>query len=1562
MARYSFPPDEIEATVTRGCYIKTASIFPIDRNQPERVMKTGKLVLCLISLMISLPASAALESELLHADRSHCSLRMTLNESGLETVQFAGEEQQRLSQEGMYEISNPGEPALIAWSFALEIPATSDVRYDFTCNTVTLKDINLTPAALEDNRVDGAAAPPADQQIYSTNALYPAEIVNISEPAIMRNHRLVQVTVTPYQYNPVTRELIIYTDLELDFQFSGVNPVNQINRTLPPSPAFEQMLSCNVLNYEAMQSQQRDRDENQGLDPILYIYNSAAGTYIDQLLEWKRQRGHVVYEATEADLSLTSSSQVLNYIQQAYDDWDNPPVFVTLVGDPSSCSFGTVAASNSTGDHNYSRMEGNDILADIFVGRMSVANINQLQNVVNKQMSYESTPYADQLSWFDSAHLVGDDSITGMSAVYTSENIKYKMERAGLDNVTTCYNYLGCTNEVNSIITAFNDGILYFNYRGYLGMSGWNNSQVSNLNNGYMLPLVVTITCGSGDFVNGTGLSEGFYQGGTTAIPRGSVAAIGTATTGTHTRYNNVVDLGIYGGIFDHDLKTAGEALFQGKFELWLAFNSVAPGDVSNFSSWNNLMGDASLALRTDVPEVIEVVAPATLPGGATALPVTVSSGSEPVAEAMVTLYRAGTGGFQISARTDASGQVVLPLAGNYLTGTAVLTVSGTNLYPSQGTITLADEEAYVDIATAELDDDNSGDSSGNDDGLLNPGETIELRLTLDNLGTEVTATGISVTLNSADPRVEISQGESSVPDLAPGGQNLIDQPLVFNCAAVVDPQLPPRLLLTFAINTDQGVFDAALSLSLVQPLLTVEVVEVDPTGDGVIDPEETAELFVELNNLGDDHFPFSEAVLTCSDPWLSVINGAAGYDVIAPGANVSNSTPFVIQALEGCFNGQQVPLQLTLTTPGPGQIVDLLLEVGTVESDDPFGPVAGIYYCFDSEDRYYTQHPLFSWLEINAIGTQMSLSDYGDEDDDSEMVLLPFDFTYFDTSYDRITICSNGWCALGDQENQVNYRNYPIPTAIGPAAMIAPFWDDLRVSSGGGPEGKVFYHYDEPNHRFIIEWYDLTQVGPGSPNETFQVVLYDQDFADTDNGDILFQYQEVHNNTNNSWTDVDYATVGIESPDQTEGLQYSYWNSYPAGATPLQENLAVRFTQERGGFSMDDIWAPVINHVPSPWQEGGDPYEMMAVIVDDSEIASATLFWSYDEVNFVPVTMENSSADNWVGEIPGQEIATRIYYYFHAIDASDNSNETTTPVYTFFVGEWLETFADDMEQGEEYWYHNASPEWYDQWHLSSEDYSSASHSWKCGDTGTGEYLDLMDARLFSMVFPVEPESRLRIQHRIEAETSESYPDSAYDGGVVEISLGDDQWQLLPALTGGYNKHFRVSSGGGSPATHPFVGGTPCFSGELDWQESTFSLFDYVGETVQLRFRFGSDQGVALEGWYIDDVVVEHFFPADAVVGADQPDLLPQTIELSQNYPNPFNPTTTIEYALRLDSPVRLAVFNLRGQQVMTLVDEVKPAGRHTVQFDGAQLASGLYFYRLEAKGTVLTRKMMLVR
>lgn len=86
------------------------------------------------------------------------------------------------------------------------------------------------------------------------------------------------------------------------------------------------------------------------------------------------------------------------------------------------------------------------------------------------------------------------------------------------------------------------------------------------------------------------------------------------------------------------------------------------------------------------------------------------------------------------------------------------------------------------------------------------------------------------------------------------------------------------------------------------------------------------------------------------------------------------------------------------------------------------------------------------------------------------------------------------------------------------------------------------------------------------------------------------------------------------------------------------------------------------------------------------------------------------------------------------------------------------------------------------------------------------------------------------------------------------------------------------------------------------------------------------------------------------------------TLSLEQNYPNPFNPITTINYSLKNTGTVTLSVYNLMGQNVAELVNETKSVGNYKISWDASQVASGMYYYRLEADEQSLTRKMTLIK
>jgi len=105
----------------------------------------------------------------------------------------------------------------------------------------------------------------------------------------------------------------------------------------------------------------------------------------------------------------------------------------------------------------------------------------------------------------------------------------------------------------------------------------------------------------------------------------------------------------------------------------------------------------------------------------------------------------------------------------------------------------------------------------------------------------------------------------------------------------------------------------------------------------------------------------------------------------------------------------------------------------------------------------------------------------------------------------------------------------------------------------------------------------------------------------------------------------------------------------------------------------------------------------------------------------------------------------------------------------------------------------------------------------------------------------------------------------------------------------------------------------------------------------------------------------------EVVLSSEYGPFLPRVPKLAQNYPNPFNVQTVIPYSLSCETDVKLEVFNVLGQKVRTLFRGKQYSGGHEVVWDGRgddgeALASGVYFYRLEAGGVVLARKALLLR
>ena len=156
------------------------------------------------------------------------------------------------------------------------------------------------------------------------------------------------------------------------------------------------------------------------------------------------------------------------------------------------------------------------------------------------------------------------------------------------------------------------------------------------------------------------------------------------------------------------------------------------------------------------------------------------------------------------------------------------------------------------------------------------------------------------------------------------------------------------------------------------------------------------------------------------------------------------------------------------------------------------------------------------------------------------------------------------------------------------------------------------------------------------------------------------------------------------------------------------------------------------------------------------------------------------------------------------------------------------------------------------------------------------------------------------------------------------------------------------------------------FSSNLD--EKPVIKIHYFGHS---SFVLQFDNGITLvtdyeiyENESVEPVRVISLKPSEFILQSTNINeaLKPSSFNLSNNYPNPFNPTTNIRYRIPHQTEVRIRIFDVLGNEIFTLVDEIKPTGKYETTFEAGGLSSGAYFYQLSCEEFTQTKKMMLVR
>jgi hypothetical protein len=1066
----------------------------------------------------------------------------------------------RISYPNVGDFAVPGKPDLPYFTRMYAIPNTGNVHLQINdISEEVISDIVVYPR--KELLMDGEPVNNdfvIDSNYYSTGSVFPAKTVEVSEPAILRDYRVVTVSINPFRFDPIKQELRIIKNIDLDLICEGTDGENIKTVNHKPSRFFAPMYESAIENYDTL----LERDEEFQQPCYLFIYpdNASVETYLDYLVEWKHQKGFEVHAASSAETGTTSTS-VKAYIQDAYDTWENPPEFICLVGDASGTL--SVPASGS-GDHAYTQLAGGDILADAYIGRLSFSSVTEFQTILNKIFQYEKTPYMTDsggipdTDWYNEILLVGDPSSSGTSTKSTNIFIKETMQ-----NYTDDYTYneeyvSGFSSFMN---THIGSGVNFMNYRGYLGMSGWSPGGYTN---GPKMTNAVIITCATGSFTSGTSTTETFLREGTPTVPKGAVTAIGTATTSTHTMFNNSVCMGIFHGIYNDGIYNMGGALVRGKLNLYNTYGSNSPTQTSNFSVWNNLMGDPGMVVWTGIPQDLVVAHNASVGLGSNFVEINVADNTrQPIENAWVTVLM-GNDEIFATGYTDTAGNISLPLNSG-ITGEVTVTVTGHNYIPHIGTFDIISLNRVLSVNTVNVDDDTSGTSSGNNNSTENPGESIEFGINLQNTGSR-SCTGVTAVLTTASDLVTITDDTESYGTINAGTSTYSTDDFDFTIDADVLGETEVLFNLAISDNIGNSWSD------LVYITVKGSKLELDSYaavgGNSILDPGETANVTATIGNIGTVNASAVYGTLSCSNGLLT-INDATGYfgTIIASGSATNSTNTFNVTAGNLIAPGSVYEMELLLyNASGYNNIIFFDFVVGEATVTTPYGPDAYGYYAYDDEDTDYSYAPVYSWIEIDpnygGSGTVIPLSDPGDTGD-SEVINLPFGFRMYGDEYSQITVCSNGWIAPGATED-FSFMNWTIPGPGGPSPIIAAFWDDLKTSGGN-----VCYYYDPGQHIFIVEWSHMAN-DYANDEETFQAILYDPTHYPTFTGDsnILFQYKEINNtsqgNTDNYPLDHgQYCTIGLEDPSGLVGLQYTFNNSYPTPAKVLEDNMAILFTTD---------------------------------------------------------------------------------------------------------------------------------------------------------------------------------------------------------------------------------------------------------------------------------------------------------------------------------------------------------------------------------------------------------------
>jgi hypothetical protein len=726
----------------------------------------------------------------------------------------------------------------------------------------------------------------------------------------------------------------------------------------------------------------RPTGDGSAVEYVIVTSAALAGEF-QRLADWKTQKGVQGAVRTVEWIDQTypngvdRAERIRFFIRDAYQNWGT--LFVLLGGDtdviPPRYGVSTFyGGENIPTDIYYGCLDGNwnadgddvfgegavpggesddvDFLYDVSIGRAPVSTLTQADTFIDKVLLYEQNPPA--LARYPASILTLAERLfpTTHGAELAEEAL---VQLPPWIRIVRMYEEsaswpgsIELTKQaaIDSINAGF--GIVHHVGHGYrntmsVGNGTLNNADSDALVNGPKNSVVFAINCSSAS-IDFNSIGERWVKN-----PNGgSIVYIGTSRLAFVTASRLYQDTW-FNEVWNDSTRAVGLATD-------IARAALVPG--SGFDGpnrWNlmatTLLGDPEVDIYTNGVVPIQVSHPATVALGAAPITVTVTSAGSPVAGAMVTVLKAGE--TYARAQTGASGLVQIPI-GAQTPGFLTLTVHKSYYRPYVATIGLTGASGpYVFVQAMAVDDDNIAPSMGDGDGQADAGETVELRVTLRN-GGSAQVTGVTGTLSENDPEnaITILQNTVNYGTIGAGGSSQGSGAFLVSVGANAPVAYQPLFTVT-AVGT-QGTWPDVLVLPLRRPYLEHHGHVVDdaaPRGNGneIVEAGEEIYYRVTLRNAGLDRATVVTGTLRAlrvSDhlphPGVTVTDANASFGTLVPGAQVEGDRfAFTLSAADPAT----VLLELTLADalgPADLELLDVIAPA-VPDSFNAFGSPSSI-------------------------------------------------------------------------------------------------------------------------------------------------------------------------------------------------------------------------------------------------------------------------------------------------------------------------------------------------------------------------------------------------------------------------------------------------------------------------------------------------------------------------------------------------------------------------------------------------------------------------------------------